>query len=79
MVTPTAASFDAAGVYQPPAAARSRSHSHSHQQHGHSVERSRFTTLLLPYTARWPILHTVVADKDSRRIFYFMRCVEVFR
>ncbi|KAK4134025.1 hypothetical protein BT67DRAFT_449634 [Trichocladium antarcticum] len=72
VVTPTAASFDAAGVYQPPVAARSRSHSHSHHQHGHSVERSRFTVLLLPYTARWPILHTVVTDKDSRRIFYFM-------
>ncbi|CAN8102626.1 unnamed protein product [Discula destructiva] len=40
--------------------------------HDHSAERSRFTKLLLPYTARWPLLHTVMTEKDSRRIFYFM-------
>lgn len=75
VMTPTAASFDAAGVYEPPVASRARSHSHSHHHHDHSAERSRFTSMLLPYTARWPILHAVVTDKDSRRIFYFMRLV----
>lgn len=41
--------------------------------HDHSAERSRFTNSLLPYTARWPLLHAVMTEKDSRRIFYFMR------
>jgi zinc transporter 5/7 len=35
--------------------------------------RSRFTNFILPLVLRWPLLHTVMADKDSRRIFYFMR------
>jgi zinc transporter 5/7 len=75
VVTPTAVSFDAAGVYEAPVPTRSRSHSHSHHHHDHSAERSRLTALLLPYTSKWPVLHAVVADKDSRRIFYFMRFV----
>lgn len=41
--------------------------------HNHSSpERSRFTTFLLRYTMRWPWLHAIVIEKDSRRIFYFM-------
>lgn len=39
----------------------------------HPAERSRFTDMMLPYTAKWPILHAVMTEKDSRRIFYFMR------
>ncbi|KAK4234548.1 cation efflux family-domain-containing protein [Achaetomium macrosporum] len=74
LVSPTAASFDAAGVYEPPVAPRSRSHSHSHHHHHdrHSTPRSRFTELLCSYTSGWPLLHTVLIEKDSRRIFYFM-------
>ncbi|KAK4146033.1 cation efflux family-domain-containing protein [Dichotomopilus funicola] len=82
LLSPTAAGFDAAGVYEPPAGARSRSHSHSHHRHGHAHAhahaheqagpRSRFTALLLRYTYSWPLLHAVVTNKDSRRIFYFM-------
>ncbi|GAB1319214.1 Putative zinc transporter msc2 [Madurella fahalii] len=74
VVTPTAASFGAVGVYEPPAPARSRahSHSHSHHHHDHSAQRSKFTSLLLQYTSRWPLLHAVLTEKDSRRIFYFM-------
>lgn len=72
LVTPTAAAFDAAGIYEPPVPSRSHSHSHSHS-HDHSAERSSFTSFLLPYTSRWPPLHAVMTDKDSRRIFYFMR------
>lgn len=41
--------------------------------HDHSAERSRFTNFLLPYTAQWPLLYSVMTEKDSRRIFYFMR------
>jgi zinc transporter 5/7 len=75
LLSPTTAGFDAAGVYEPPVASRSRSHSHSHHHHEHSAPRSKFTGLLLQYTPRWPLLHAVVVDKDSRRIFYFMRYV----
>jgi zinc transporter 5/7 len=56
--------------------------SHDHKHHGHSHNhnhtppaepRSRFTKFLLPLMLRWPLLHTILAEKDSRRIFYFMR------
>lgn len=66
MVTPTNATFKAADQYKPPAAPASHSHNH------HSIERSKFTALILPYTERWPLIHTVLVEKDSRRIFYFM-------
>jgi len=54
-------------------------HDHDHHHgHNHSTAtsvgpRSRFTTFLLPFVLRWPLVHTIMADKDSRRIFYFMR------
>ncbi|GAB0131614.1 hypothetical protein EsDP_00000077 [Epichloe bromicola] len=57
-------------------------HSHSHDHgHGHShsqkaneskAPRSLFTRTLLKYTAKYPILHAILAEKDSRRIFYFL-------
>lgn len=47
-------------------------HAHSHDDHNHNKERSLFTRLLLPYTARYPLLHAIMTEKDSRRIFYFM-------
>lgn len=75
LLSPTAASFDAAGVYEPPVASRPRAHSHAHHHHDHGVKRSKFTGLLLRYTPAWPLLHAVVVEKDSRRIFYFMRSV----
>ena len=76
LLSPTAASFDVAGVYEPPAASRPRAHSHAHQHHDHGVKRSKFTALLLRYTPAFPLLHAVVVEKDSRRIFYFMRLVQ---
>jgi zinc transporter 5/7 len=85
LISPSAASFDAASTYQPLTASRSRANSHSHghdhhhhdhhHHHGHSFGRSRFTEFLLKFTPRWPLLHAVVSEKDSRRIFYFMRFV----
>ncbi len=46
--------------------------------HDHGAQgRSRLTNLLLPLTARYPLLHAIVAEKDSRRIFYFMTYVMV--
>jgi len=82
LMTPTDASFDAAGIYQPPVQTEQHSHSHSHHDHhdhhDHSPERSRFTKALLTLTARWPLIHAVVVERDSRRIFYFMSYVPRF-
>jgi solute carrier family 30 (zinc transporter), member 5/7 len=51
-------------------------HGHHPHKHNHSTEpRSKFTNLLLPLVLRWSLVHTIMAEKDSRRIFYFMRCV----
>lgn len=69
LVTPTNAVF--AGQYKPPTATLSKA------AHDHSAERSRFTNALLPYTARWPLIHTLMTEKDSRRIFYFMRWARI--
>jgi zinc transporter 5/7 len=51
------------------------SHSHSH---GAVEKRSRFTSTVLQYTERWTLLHSILKEKDSRRIFYFMTCVPHF-
>lgn len=83
LITPTHGSFDAAAMYQPPEAQshthhdHDHGHEHEHGPHGHdqTAERSKFTALLLPYTSRYPLLHAIMTDKDSRRIFYFMSYV----
>jgi zinc transporter 5/7 len=54
-------------AYVPPTA-----HDDHHHHHDHSTDRSLFTRLLLPYTAKFPLIHAIVTEKDSRRIFYFM-------
>ncbi|KAJ9150692.1 Cation efflux protein/ zinc transporter [Pleurostoma richardsiae] len=64
LVTPTNPTF--AGTYEPPPA------DSDEPAHDHSAERSAFTSFFLPYTSRWPFLHTIMTEKDSRRIFYFM-------
>ncbi len=33
---------------------------------------SRFTEFLLQYTTQYPLVHAIMKEKDSRRIFYFM-------
>lgn len=68
LLTPTNASFSE--HYKAPEAKPPKPLAGSHD---HSTERSKFTNMLLPYTAKWPLLHTVMTEKDSRRIFYFMR------
>ena len=52
-------------------------HEHKHgQSHAHKHQsRSIFTSMLLPMVQKYPLLHNILAEKDSRRIFYFMRCV----
>ncbi|CAJ2514295.1 Uu.00g024140.m01.CDS01 [Anthostomella pinea] len=47
-------------------------HDHDHHAHGHGPRHSKFTAMLLPYTSKWPLIHAIMTDKDSRRIFYFM-------
>jgi zinc transporter 5/7 len=51
------------------------SHGHSHSK---TEKRSRFTSTLLPYTERWTLLYSILKEKDSRRIFYFMTYVSYF-
>lgn len=56
--------------------ARRRSHTHSSQSEKHYRARNRNisapTKILLQSTERYSLLHGILADKDSRRIFYFM-------
>jgi solute carrier family 30 (zinc transporter), member 5/7 len=66
LITPTASSFPTS-IYEPPDHANLQ-----HNHHDHSAERSTFTNFLLRYTATFPVLHQIMTDKDSRRIFYFM-------
>ncbi|KAI0006276.1 cation efflux protein [Xylariaceae sp. FL0662B] len=54
-------------AYAPPTA-----HAHDHHHHGHALGCSKFTALLLPFTSKWPLIHAIMTEKDSRRIFYFM-------
>ena len=43
-----------------------RTHSNPHEPH------SKVTGLLLMVFRDWPLLHSILVEKDSRRIFYFM-------
>lgn len=55
-------------------------HSHSHSKHHHAHQHihsdrepiSRLTDALLHNLEDWPLLYNIIAEKDSRRIFYFM-------
>ncbi len=77
-ITPPPSSASGVGsyYYEPPPAT---SHVyHAHQDHGGSSrEWSAFTKLLVRYTYNWPALRAIIADKDSRRILYFMTCVSL--
>lgn len=50
-------------------------HHHTASGHVHSDEHSRLTKLLLEAFQHRPLLHSILVEKDSRRIFYFMRFV----
>lgn len=64
--------------YEPPTnAVEAIDHHHDDHDHPHThapaiLPRSKFTTFILPYTQRFPLLYTIMADKDSRRILYFI-------
>ncbi|PKX94908.1 metal cation transporter MSC2 [Aspergillus novofumigatus IBT 16806] len=48
-------------------------HSHHHHNHGHSATpASRVTKVLLRYSEPYPLLYSILKERDSRRIFYFM-------
>ena len=52
----------------------------NHQQHYQSTrlkipehaQMSRFSESVIHHVPHWPLLHSILAEKDSRRIFYFM-------
>lgn len=48
-------------------------HSHHHHHHSHShTEPSKVTKMVLRLCESYPLLHSIVKENDSRRIFYFM-------
>ncbi|KAL3447206.1 cation efflux family-domain-containing protein [Aspergillus insuetus] len=50
-----------------------RQEGHEHHHHNHSaVESSRATKLILRYSEPYPLLYSILKERDSRRIFYFM-------
>ncbi|KAL9118534.1 MAG: hypothetical protein Q9187_004918 [Circinaria calcarea] len=49
-----------------------KGHHHEHDAHHHHTTHSKFTGILLRKSQKWPLLNNILADKDSRRIFYFM-------
>lgn len=57
------------------------SHSDHHQHHHHQpmklnipehAQMSRLSEFVIQHVPHWPLLHSILAEKDSRRIFYFM-------
>ncbi|KAJ5707635.1 hypothetical protein N7488_007436 [Penicillium malachiteum] len=58
---------------------RSDAHSHNHSHHNHSHSHSqtpesttRITKWLIHRSEAYPLLHSILKEKDSRSIFYFM-------
>ena len=67
------------------AASHAHSHHHHHHHHDHQHDQhsqiqqhhshghvSKFTEAILLQVRGWPLLHSILVEKDSRRIFYFM-------
>ena len=54
----------------------SHDHDHTHKEphvsHDHAGPHSRITEFLLQSSENWSLLHSILVEKDSRRIFYFM-------
>ncbi len=59
----------------------SSSNTHQHHHHHHQpaklnipehAQMSRFSEYVIQHIPHWPLLHSILAEKDSRRIFYFM-------
>lgn len=61
-----------------PISRHGRGHGHVHDHHSpslHNHQNSRLTSALLRLAEQYPLLYTILAEKDSRRIFYFMMYV----
>lgn len=53
---------------------RSNTDNHAHHHHHAKIsEPSRATKLILHYSEPYPLLYSILRERDSRRIFYFMR------
>jgi hypothetical protein len=65
ILTPTKVGLSS---FEPPSGTVTVEHAHAS-----AGERSRFTGLMLSYTEGISLLHSILIEKDSRRIFYFMR------
>ncbi len=65
---------DTQSLFSKPAHLRHSSHSqhHDHSVTAHHDHPSRFSEALLRLFQHWPLFHSILAEKDSRRIFYFM-------
>lgn len=48
-------------------------HHHNHHHHKKETSHSAFTGRLLAACESWPFVYGILREKDSRRIFYFMR------
>ena len=75
------ATFSWTGIYLDthlsyPHASQHHHHDHSHHHHDHSARsreaHSRITGVLLLASEGFPLLHSILLEKDSRRILYFM-------
>ncbi|KAL1873310.1 putative zinc transporter msc2 [Paecilomyces lecythidis] len=49
----------------------SHGHSHGHHHHG-SAKPSKVSAALIEFSEPYPLLHSILKERDSRRIFYFM-------
>ena len=69
------------GVYLDTSHDHSHHHEHGQSSHGHSHDDapSRITSSLLRMTEDWPLTHSILLEKDSRRILYFMKYVSISR
>ena len=75
LVVAAVASYFGIQIDERRASSSSHSHSHDHNTvHSHAAEdrKSRVTLFLLHLAEDVPGLHTMLADKNSRGIFYFM-------
>lgn len=54
---------------------RLTAHSHNHHHSHTAASSSKMTKLVLHYSEPYPLLYSILQESDSRRIFYFMRCV----
>lgn len=52
----------------------SHTHTHAHEAVVHKPP-SKATLWLLGLSEQWPLIHAILKERDSRRIFYFMRLV----